>query len=114
VPGFGDYVTNTGHNAMIHHTQAFGARTFQSLRLGFSRTFRDVLPQNHATDVGKLWGVDWLNIRPRDFGYPLFNIAGYSNVGDATQIPIERHISHLPDPRRRGVDSRQSQPEAWR
>src|SRR5439155_21746082 len=78
---------------MIHHTQAFGARTFQSLRVGFSRTFRDVLPQNHATDVGKLWGVDWLNVRPLDFGYPLFSIAGYSTVGDATQIPISRHTS---------------------
>jgi hypothetical protein len=93
VPGFGDYVTNTGHNAMIHYTHAVSPRTFQSLRLGFSRTFRDVQPQNHATDVGKLWGVDWLNIRPRDFGYPLFNIAGFPTVGDATQIPISRHIT---------------------
>jgi hypothetical protein len=93
LPGFGDYVTNTGHNAMIHHTQAFSPRTFQSLRLGFSRTFRDVQPQNHATDVGRLWGVDWLNLPPRDFGYPLFNIAGFPAVGDATQIPIARHIT---------------------
>ncbi len=93
VPGFGDYVTNTGHNAMIHYTHGISPRTFQSLRLGFSRTFRDVQPQNHATDVGKLWGVDWLNISPRDFGYPLFNIAGFSTVGDATQIPISRHIN---------------------
>jgi outer membrane receptor protein involved in Fe transport len=93
VPGFGDYVTNTGHNAMIHYTHAVSPRTFQSLRLGFSRTFRDVQPQNHSTDVGKLWGVDWLNVRPRDFGYPLFNIAGFPTVGDATQIPISRHIT---------------------
>src|SRR5260370_19531528 len=78
---------------MIQHTQGFGARTFQPLRLGFSPLFRDVLPQNHATDVGRLWGVDWLNIRPRDFGYPLLNIAGYSSAGDPTQIPISRHIS---------------------
>jgi Outer membrane receptor proteins, mostly Fe transport len=93
VPGFGDYVTNTGHNAMIHHTQAFSPRTFQSLRFGFSRNFRGVQPQNHAIDVGKLWGVDWLNVRPRDFGYPLFNIAGLPAAGDATQIPISRHIT---------------------
>jgi outer membrane receptor protein involved in Fe transport len=93
VPGFGDSVTNTGHNAMIHHTQAISPRTFQSLRLGFSRTFREVLPQNHATDVGKLWGAGWLNLPSRDFGYPLFNVAGYSHAGDATQLPISRHIS---------------------
>jgi hypothetical protein len=93
VPGFGDFVTNSGHNAMIHYTHAVSPRTFESLRLGFSRMFRDVQPQNHATDVGKLWGVDWLNIRPRDFGYPLFNIAGFPTVGDATQIPISRHIT---------------------
>ena len=92
VPGFGDAVTNSAHNAMAHHSRAFSARTFHSLRLGFGRTFREVLPQNHAVDVGQRWGVDWLRVRPRDFGYPLINIAGYSPVGDATQLPISRHV----------------------
>src|SRR5262249_4717892 len=93
VPGFGDVVTNTGQNSMIHYTRAIGARAFESLRLGFSRPFREALPQNYAVDVGKVWGVDWLNLRPRDFGYPLFNVAGYSHVGDATELPISRRIS---------------------
>ncbi|MGH9660864.1 MAG: TonB-dependent receptor domain-containing protein, partial [Bryobacteraceae bacterium] len=92
-PGFGDEVSNRGHNAMVHHTRALGARTLHSLRIGFSRGFRGVRPENHRVDVGRLWGVDWLDVRPRDFGYPLVNVAGYSAAGDAAQLPLERTVN---------------------
>lgn len=94
VPGFGNDVTNTGHNAMVNYTHTISPRTIQSLRLGFGRTFRDVLTQNHALDVGKLWGVDWLNFNPRDFGYPLLKIGGFSPIGDSTGSPISRHVTN--------------------
>lgn len=90
IPGFGDFVENSGHNAMVHYQRTISPRTIQSLRLGFNRTVRGVRPQNFATNVGELWGVPWLNVRPRDFGYPLVNVAGFSQVGDVAQLPIGR------------------------
>ncbi len=90
LPGFGDVVDNRGHNAMLHHSHSFGARTFHSLRLGFGSAFREARSQNSATDVGREWGVSWLNLRARDNGYPLFNVGGFPSAGDATQLPIQR------------------------
>ncbi|MFN0172472.1 MAG: TonB-dependent receptor domain-containing protein [Bryobacteraceae bacterium] len=90
VPGFGGLVDNRGHNAMLHHSHTFGARTFHSLRLGFGSAFREVRSQNSNSDVGTEWGVTWLALRARDYGYPLFNVAGYPSAGDATQLPFQR------------------------
>lgn len=91
IPGFGNKVNNTGHNAMIHHTRALTPHVLHSLRAGFSRSFRQVLPENNERDVGREWGVNWLNVRPRDYGFPLFNVQGFSSVGDATPLPMERY-----------------------
>lgn len=91
IPGFGNKVKNNGHNAMVHHAHAFSPKVLNSLRAGFTRSFRQVLPENSDRNVGQEWGVNWLNVRPRDFGYPLINVQGYSSVGDATPLPIERY-----------------------
>ena len=93
VPGFGDYVTNVGHNAMAHYQATLGPRTFESLYVGFNRAFREVLPQNQSTDVGSLWNVSWLNVPPRDFGFPFIIVAGLSPIGDQTQTPISRYTT---------------------
>ncbi len=90
VPGFGDYVTDVGHNAMIHDTHTFGARTVNSLLLGFNRALRTVLQQNYQTDVNKLWGVNYLPVRSVDFGYPAIDVTGFPQVGDLTSLPIDR------------------------
>jgi len=90
IPGFGNFVDNRGHSAMIHHTRAFTPTALHSLRAGFTRGLRNVRPQNHLRDVGREWGVSWLNVRPRDFGYPLINVQGFSSIGDATPLPLGR------------------------
>ena len=91
VPGFGDFVTNTGHNAMIQYQRVLAPRTMNSLHLGFSRFFHQVLQQDHLIDAGALWGVPWLDMRARDLGYPALTIAGLSPLGDLTQLPLSRH-----------------------
>ncbi len=90
LPGFGGYVYDTGHSAMIQHVHSFSAHAINSVIVGFNRSSRDVYPQNYQTDVNKLWGVSYLPTQSRDFGYPAINVAGFSLVGDVTQIPIER------------------------
>jgi hypothetical protein len=90
IPGSGDYVNESGHNAMIHEMHTFGPTAVNSLILGFNRALRRVLQQNHATDVNKLWGVNYLPVRPVDFGYPAINVQGFAQVGDLTSLPIDR------------------------
>jgi hypothetical protein len=91
MPGFGDFVTNTGHNVLIEYQRVLGPREVNSLRLGFTRYFHQVLQQNYKTDVGALWGVAWLSVPSRDLGFPALTVAGLSHVGDLTQLPLSRH-----------------------
>ena len=90
VPGFGDTVRDRGHNALAQYRHTFSPSISNALILGFNRVERRVLQQGAATDVNRLWGVNWLPSRAIDFGYPAVNIAGYSLAGDATQQPIDR------------------------
>lgn len=92
-PGFGDFVNDHTHNAMVHYRRILGPRAVNSLRVGFNRFSRDLLPENFGVDVGQLWGVSWLAVPPRAFGYPVMNVAGFSRVGDAFGIPILRHAN---------------------
>ncbi len=93
VPGFGDYQYDHTHNAMIREQHTFGASAINSLLIAFNRFSRDFLPQNYQTNVGTLWGVDWLNLPPRDYGYPTISVTGYSQVGDDFAFPNLRHTN---------------------
>jgi len=90
VPGFGDDVTDRIQNATIQYQQSIGSRGTNSLRFGFNRFSREILPQNHNVDVGKLWNVSWLNVPPISFGYPGLNVTGFSSLGDNFSLPIVR------------------------
>jgi hypothetical protein len=93
VPGFGDFVSDGTHNGMLHHVLVLGPREANSVLVGVNRVTRRVLPENYATDVNRLWGIDYLPTRPIDFGFPAINVAGLSTVGDVTQIPIQRALT---------------------
>jgi Carboxypeptidase regulatory-like domain/TonB dependent receptor len=90
LPGFGDYDYDRGHNAMISLQRNLGPRAVNSLLVGMNRAIRDIYQQNYRTNVDQLWGVSYLPTESRDFGYPFFSTAGFSNVGDVTEIPILR------------------------
>ena len=90
VPGFGNTVRDRSHNALAQAQRAFSPRVTASLIAGFNRVERAIVPESIRTDVNRSWGVNWLPTKAIDFGYPAFNIAGFSAVGDATQIPIDR------------------------
>jgi carboxypeptidase family protein len=93
VPGFGDYDSDHTHNAMIREQHSFGANAINSAILGFNRFSRDFLPQNYTENVGQLWGVSWLNLPPRDYGYPTISVTGFSQVGDDFAFPNLRHTN---------------------
>jgi len=91
VPGFGDYLYDRGHNALIRYVHVLSPSTVNSLLLGLNRATRLLLPQNYQTNVNQLWGVNYLPIDPADYGFPAVSVAGFSPVGDVTSLPINRH-----------------------
>jgi hypothetical protein len=91
VPGYGDYLYDRGHNALIHYDHVFSPRTIDSLTLGLNLATRLLLPQNYQTNVNQLWGVNYLPTDPKDYGFPSISVAGLSPVGDVTSLPIDRH-----------------------
>jgi hypothetical protein len=93
VPGFGDYDSDHTHNAMIREQHSFSANAINSAVLGFNRFSRDFLVQNHNESVGQLWGVSWLNLPARDYGYPGISVTGFSQVGDNSAFPNLRHTN---------------------
>lgn len=93
IPGFGDYVSDPAHNAMIHYQRIFGPRTVNSFQLGFNRFSRELIAENSGKNVGQLWGIGWLNVPPKDYGYPVIDVAGLSQVGDAFTLPLIRHTN---------------------
>lgn len=93
VPGFGDYDSDHTHNAMIREQHSFGANAINSASLGFNRFSRNFLPQNYNQNVGQLWGVSWLNLPARDYGYPAMSVTGFSQVGDDFAFPNLRHTN---------------------
>ncbi|MCX6546342.1 MAG: TonB-dependent receptor [Acidobacteria bacterium] len=90
VPGFGNSYRDPAHNAMMQYQRVLGGRAISTTLGGFNSYARDILPENRGTDVGKLWGVDWLQVSGRDFGYPSMTVAGFSKIGDSTNLPIQR------------------------
>ncbi len=84
--GFGDFVNDRVHNAMISYRRILGPRAVNSLRLAFNRYARELLPQNQV-NLGETWGSAWAGMVP---GYPSITVAGYSKVGDAINLPILR------------------------
>jgi hypothetical protein len=90
LPGFGDYVFNRSHNALLQYQQTINSETINSVLVGFNRAIRRILAQNYLTNVDQKWGVNYLPTVPRDFGYPGIDVTGYSNVGDAISLPIDR------------------------
>lgn len=90
LPGFGDYVFNRSHNALIQYQQTLGPATVNTALVGFNRALRQIFDQNYLTNVDQKWGVNYLPTVPRDFGYPGIAVSGYSNVGDAVSLPINR------------------------
>ncbi len=99
LPGFGDYSFDRGHNALLHFEQSLSPLAMNSILVGFNRAVRRIYAQNYTTNVNQLWGVSYLPVSPRDYGYPGISVNGYSRVGDVAPTPIDRtdNTLHLAD-----------------
>lgn len=93
VPGFGNFNDNTGHNFAAQWTRTVSAPVVATMRFAYARSFREAKQENYRTNVGAEWGVNWLNVLPRDYGYPSMEVAGFSSIGDADLFPLQRKTS---------------------
>ncbi len=91
IPGFGDFLLDTGQNLAVNHTQALSSTLLHSARFGYTRFNRELNPQNQGFNSRSQWGAAWL---PEN-GLPMFNVAGSSSVGDVTSLPIARTAQTL-------------------
>jgi len=87
VPGYGNNVPRTGHNAMAGLTHAFSPVLVAEARLGFSRTGIEVNQQNQNVDLNSQVGLPRWTANPRDNGLSLISVLGYSPIGDEYNNP---------------------------
>ena len=93
VPGFGDYVRDRGHNALVSYTRILSPTATNLLLLGFNRSGRTILQENYKSDINALWGVNYLPQSQLELGYPAISVSGFSSVGDITSLPIDRRTN---------------------
>jgi len=89
--GYGDTLNDRTWNFTAQYQKVLGNWGTTSARFGANGFSRDLLTENSHTNVGAAWGVNWLNVAPGSYGYPVINVAGYSRVGDAPTLPIQRN-----------------------
>lgn len=93
IPGYGNNVPRSNHNAMAGVTHAFSPSLIAEARLGFSRTGIEVNQQNQDVDLNTQVGLPRWTANPRDNGLSLVSVLGYSPVGDEYNNP-QRGVSN--------------------
>jgi outer membrane receptor protein involved in Fe transport len=89
VPGFAVRIPSLGQNLALNWTRVLSNRLLLEARFGLHRyntgRFQDQ-SVDRVSELGILGGHD----APRDNGYPLFQVTGYTAVGDRTDLPQDR------------------------
>jgi hypothetical protein len=91
VPGFGCNTLNGGQNAVLNYVHLFGATKVNEARFAFTRVRGGIIQQNSGNDQSTKLGIIGTSRNPLDFGYPVFTVTGYSGLGEATNLPQDRH-----------------------
>jgi hypothetical protein len=91
VPGFGCNTLNGGQQAVIDYIRLLGANKVNEARISFTRVRGGIFQQNEGNDISTRLGIAGTSRSPLDFGAPIFNITGYDRLGEATNLPQDRH-----------------------
>ena len=91
VPGFGCNTLNGGQQAIIDYIKLFGANKVNEARMSFTRVRGGIFQQNLGKDISTQLGIAGTGRSPLDFGVPLINVTGYDRLGEATNLPQDRH-----------------------
>jgi hypothetical protein len=98
LPGYGDNAIYRGQNTGVNWVHGFGPRLTNEFRVGFNHDRLGLFQQSQGIDRSSQLGFP-SPANPRDYGYPILQIAGYENIGEPFQAPEDNGIStlHLSD-----------------
>ncbi|MBV8817585.1 MAG: TonB-dependent receptor, partial [Acidobacteriaceae bacterium] len=91
VPGFGCNTLNGGQQAVIDYIWLIGANKVNEARMSFTRVRGGIFQQNKGKDISSQLGITGTSRNPIDFGVPVITVTGYDRLGEATNLPQDRH-----------------------
>jgi Carboxypeptidase regulatory-like domain/TonB dependent receptor-like, beta-barrel len=91
VPGFGCNTLNGGQQAVADYIRLLGPTKVNEARVSFTRVRGGIFQQNLGNDVSTQLGIEGTSRNPKDFGVPVINVTGYDHLGEATNLPQDRH-----------------------
>ena len=93
LPGYGKNSRTTANNIGLVETHIFSPTVINEIRLGYNY-FREEQPnQNSGFDATEaLLGIKGTSRDPFDFGYPSFQVTGFTTIGDRTASPQDRRV----------------------
>ncbi len=91
VPGFGCNTLNGGQQVVLDYIHLLGANKVNDARMSFTRVRGGIFQQNEGNDVSTQLGIAGTGRSPSDFGVPVITATGYDRLGEATNLPQDRH-----------------------
>ncbi len=91
VPGFGCNTLNGGQQALADYIALLGPNKVNELRASFTRVRGGIFQQNLGNDISTALGIAGTSRSSLDFGVPIINTTGYDRIGEATNLPQDRH-----------------------
>jgi hypothetical protein len=89
VPGFPVRIASLGQNLALNWTRVINPRLLFEARFGL-HSYATGRFQNQGVNRAAELGINGTPGQERDYGYPLFNITGYTTVGDRNDLPQDR------------------------
>ncbi len=68
-----------------------GPNKVNEARMSFTRVRGGIFQQNSGNDISTQLGILGTSRNPIDFGVPVINLTGYDRIGEATNLPQDRH-----------------------
>ena len=91
VPGFGCNTLNGGQQALADYIALLGPNKVNEARVSFTRVRGGIFQQNLGNDVSTKLGIAGTSRSSLDFGVPIVTATGYDRLGEATNLPQDRH-----------------------
>ena len=91
VPGFGCNTLNGGQQAVADYIRLLGPNKVNEARVSFTRVRGGIFQQNQGNDVSSHLGIAGTGRSSLDFGVPVIIPTGYDRLGEATNLPQDRH-----------------------
>ena len=91
VPGFGCNTLNGGQQVVLDYIWLVTPNTVNEARTSFTRVRGGIFQQNEGNDIATKLDIAGTSRNPQDFGVPIVNATGYDRIGEATNLPQDRH-----------------------